>query len=415
MRTVTERVTATVERHIRQVDRETTVATANAASEEIGWARVLSGAENCAWCAMLASRGPVYRSDKSALTVVGGRRGTRGTRELGERYHDHCDCDAVLVREGQDWAGRAEFERLQRMWTAASAAHPEDAQRAFNRSWRRIQRHPELEEEYDRLWADSTEGLEGSAALRAFAAAAAENPPAALDARRRSSNPPAPADPAEDSTPPETDGETSPPEPPRDDNDEAATAEDPFDGLPFPNEYNVPGQDNSQLTDAEQRALWSYAQGGHRRVNEGRRGNQDIPDNVAEHIDDIRSAMDRFVLQRDYRVTRSVEAADLGITSSDQVVDLVSRDAVLTDPAFLSTSGLRVPPFIRNRSDPVVLDIIVPEGTHAILMDETLSPVWEHEHELLLPESTPLQVFAARYDDDLQVWRLSAMVLPEAR
>ncbi|MGS2805340.1 VG15 protein [Nocardia sp. MW-W600-9] len=187
VRTVTERVTATVERHIRQVDRETIVETANSSADEIGWARVLSGAENCAFCAMLASRGPVYRSDKSALSVVGDRRGrTRGSRELGERYHDHCDCDAVLVREGQDWAGREEFERLRRMWVAASAAHGDDTTRAFNRSWRRIQRHPELEDEYDRLWAESTAGLtDEDEQLRAFAAAVKEHPPAALEAARR--------------------------------------------------------------------------------------------------------------------------------------------------------------------------------------------------------------------------------------
>ncbi|MEU3011065.1 hypothetical protein [Nocardia asteroides] len=187
VRTVTERVSATVERHIRQVDRETIIETANSSADEIGWARVLSGAENCAFCAMLASRGPVYRSDKSALSVVGDRRGrTRGSRELGERYHDHCDCEAVLVREGQDWAGREEFERLQRMWVAASAAHGDDTTRAFNRSWRRIQRHPELEDEYDRLWAESTEGLtDDDAKLRAFAAAVKDNPPAALEAARR--------------------------------------------------------------------------------------------------------------------------------------------------------------------------------------------------------------------------------------
>lgn len=199
VRTVTDRVTATVERHIRQVDRETIVATAEAAPAEIGWARVLSGAENCAFCAMLASRGPVYRSDKSALSVVGDRRGrTRGTRQLGEGYHDHCDCDAVLVREGQDWAGREEFERLRRMWVAASAAHGTDTTRAFNRSWRRIQRHPELEDEYDRLWAESTEGLTDDAEqLRAFAAAVKDNPPAALEAARRPRR--APDDPADSS------------------------------------------------------------------------------------------------------------------------------------------------------------------------------------------------------------------------
>lgn len=186
IRGVTERVTATVERHIRQVDRETFTATADSVGEEIGWARVLSGAENCPWCAMLASRGPVYKSDKSALTVVGRRGGkTRGTRSIGESYHDFCDCDCVLVREGQDWAGREEFERLQRMWAAASIVHPTDAQGAFNRAWRRIQRHPELEDEYTQLWTDSTEGLTGNEALRAFVAAVAENPPKALEASRQ--------------------------------------------------------------------------------------------------------------------------------------------------------------------------------------------------------------------------------------
>jgi hypothetical protein len=199
VRTVTERVTATVERHIRQVDREAFVATANTAADEIGWARVLSGTENCAFCAMLASRGPVYRSDKSALSVVGGRRGPRGSRELGERYHDNCDCECVLVRVDQDWAGREEFERLRRMWVAASAAHADDAQRAFNRSWRRIQRHPELEDEYDRLWAESTLGLtDEDAQLRAFAAAVKDNPPAALEAARRPRR--APDDTADSST-----------------------------------------------------------------------------------------------------------------------------------------------------------------------------------------------------------------------
>ncbi|MBW0275005.1 hypothetical protein ATM97_27780 [Nocardia sp. MH4] len=186
VRTVTERVTATVERHIRAADRETIVATANAATEEIGWARVLSGDENCAFCAMLASRGPVYRSDKAALSVVGDRRGrTRGSRELGESYHDNCDCDAVLVRAGQDWAGREEFERLERLWVAATAVNGADARRTFNRAWRRIQSHPELETEIDQIWDESTEGLSGAEALRAFARAVEEKTPAALEAARR--------------------------------------------------------------------------------------------------------------------------------------------------------------------------------------------------------------------------------------
>lgn len=48
-----------------------------------GWARV-TDADPCAWCAMLASRGPVY---KSAQTAGDPRQG-------GDRYHDHCGCQA---------------------------------------------------------------------------------------------------------------------------------------------------------------------------------------------------------------------------------------------------------------------------------------------------------------------------------
>lgn len=48
-----------------------------------GWARVTDG-DPCAWCAMLASRGPVY---KAAKTAGDPRRG-------GNSYHDHCACQA---------------------------------------------------------------------------------------------------------------------------------------------------------------------------------------------------------------------------------------------------------------------------------------------------------------------------------
>lgn len=67
----------------------------------------------CAFCGMLASRGAAYTSKESAGTVVGrgvplektkGRRGgqgrginPRGSRRLGESFHDHCRCAVVAV------------------------------------------------------------------------------------------------------------------------------------------------------------------------------------------------------------------------------------------------------------------------------------------------------------------------------
>lgn len=70
----------------------------------------------CSFCGMLASRGASYSSEESARKVVGrgvpvektrGQRGgqgkglrPRGSRELGERFHDYCKCRAVPVNEG---------------------------------------------------------------------------------------------------------------------------------------------------------------------------------------------------------------------------------------------------------------------------------------------------------------------------
>jgi hypothetical protein len=49
-----------------------------------GYARVTDN-DPCAWCAMLASRGPVYKTAKTA----------GDPRQGGDRYHDHCGCVAV--------------------------------------------------------------------------------------------------------------------------------------------------------------------------------------------------------------------------------------------------------------------------------------------------------------------------------
>ncbi|NEW33833.1 hypothetical protein GV791_14845 [Nocardia cyriacigeorgica] len=185
---IADRVSATLTRHVQAAARSAVIDTAEEAGEEIGWARVLTGTENCAFCAMLASRGPVYKSDKSATWVVGRRGGrTRGTRWVGEPFHDNCDCEAVLVRRGEDWPGRADFERFERLWIAASTvADGDDEPRlVFNRAFRRSKNSPELHEELAQLWESSTDGLSGEEARAAFARAVRANPPAVLVAAQR--------------------------------------------------------------------------------------------------------------------------------------------------------------------------------------------------------------------------------------
>jgi hypothetical protein len=130
-RVVADRAGATLARHAKQADREAITDTANAAGDRIGWARVLTGAENCPWCAMLASRGPVYTSQRAAMF--------RGGSAV-DTYHDHCDCEAVLVRKGHDWAGRAEYERLDDLWATSTAGlGGKEAVKAFGRAYQAAQ------------------------------------------------------------------------------------------------------------------------------------------------------------------------------------------------------------------------------------------------------------------------------------
>ncbi|HET6865459.1 MAG TPA: hypothetical protein VFH80_06030 [Solirubrobacteraceae bacterium] len=99
--------------------RDTTASSVAADPAKPRYARHAS-ANACAFCALLASRGPVYHSEASALTVggrgtdvatnVGRTRGRkaqgvkpRGTQALGDRYHDDCHCTAVEVFPGQHY------------------------------------------------------------------------------------------------------------------------------------------------------------------------------------------------------------------------------------------------------------------------------------------------------------------------
>lgn len=104
---------AAAARHAHHAGREAVQRTADRSGEEIGWARVTTSAKPCAFCIMLASRGPVYRSEKTAVY----RKSDMGA------YHNHCQCRAVLVYRGKAWAGQSAFEDADRLWRTATAGH----------------------------------------------------------------------------------------------------------------------------------------------------------------------------------------------------------------------------------------------------------------------------------------------------
>ena len=66
------------------------------------WARVVhpSAKGPCGFCAMLAARGPVYRSQDTA----------------GSRYHDNCVCTCVPVYTSAKWPGREESIRYAELY-----------------------------------------------------------------------------------------------------------------------------------------------------------------------------------------------------------------------------------------------------------------------------------------------------------
>lgn len=106
-------------RHAANGGRQTIINTAAADPQALGWARVTDG-DPCFFCAMLASRGPVYKTERSATTA-----------HDATRYHDHCGCYAAPVYDDD-------------------APWPGDGRK------------------YQKLWAESTRGLGGQRAINAF-------------------------------------------------------------------------------------------------------------------------------------------------------------------------------------------------------------------------------------------------------
>jgi hypothetical protein len=96
----------------------------------IGYVRVSLTGTPCGWCAMLISRGPVYKSAASATL-------SRGAAEYtdGDRYHDNCHCIAVPVYSQDQFNNSPKF--------------------ALNRT-------------YAEQWPQVTRGLGGSSAVSAW-------------------------------------------------------------------------------------------------------------------------------------------------------------------------------------------------------------------------------------------------------
>ncbi|MEX2375022.1 MAG: hypothetical protein WD942_05470 [Dehalococcoidia bacterium] len=110
------RISGVVPRHVLDGGRETLLRSVHADRRALGWARATSG-DPCSFCAMLASRGPVYRE-----------------RTGDFQSHDHCACGLEPVyRRDQEWPQRS--REYQRAWREATAGlSGGDARQAFRKA-----------------------------------------------------------------------------------------------------------------------------------------------------------------------------------------------------------------------------------------------------------------------------------------
>ena len=83
----------------------------------LNWARVLTGQENCGFCVMLASRGPVYETAETAGRIRASAefRAVNGRRWMNS-YHPNCDCVVVPVYDYGNWAGRDQWQALEKWY-----------------------------------------------------------------------------------------------------------------------------------------------------------------------------------------------------------------------------------------------------------------------------------------------------------
>lgn len=115
-----------VQEAARQVIRDTT----ESDREAIGWMRVSDG-DPCSWCAMLISRGAVYKSAQTA----GRAQASRFEGVSPFRWHNWCSCQAVPVFDADD-PRLARAEALYDQWLEVTAGRSgKDAVNAWRRYW----------------------------------------------------------------------------------------------------------------------------------------------------------------------------------------------------------------------------------------------------------------------------------------
>lgn len=109
------RTSGTVTRLVLDAGRTTVTESVASDKHALGWARVTAG-QPCAFCVLLASRGPVYKEHTVAFEA-----------------HDHCSCAPEPFYKGSAWPGRArEFRELYDRVASGTENPVNELRRALN-------------------------------------------------------------------------------------------------------------------------------------------------------------------------------------------------------------------------------------------------------------------------------------------
>lgn len=103
-------------KHVEDAGRRSMMASVFDDDRVSGWARSDPSPPTCAFCLMLISRGPVYKSRETA----GGR----------TQWHAGCSCKAVPVIRG-DWEGRNQYAQADQLWRESTRGVHHDPLNAF--------------------------------------------------------------------------------------------------------------------------------------------------------------------------------------------------------------------------------------------------------------------------------------------
>jgi hypothetical protein len=114
-----------IAKEIENGGRRTALNAVRGETRRVGFARVATGRETCAFCLMLVSRGPVYKTELKAGAKHEGAAEILETKntvsddeldDLMTRWHPGCDCKVVPVFDEDNWQGRDDFLRMEDIW-----------------------------------------------------------------------------------------------------------------------------------------------------------------------------------------------------------------------------------------------------------------------------------------------------------